>query len=152
MLKWDGLWGFLCALIRVMTLCLISLIPQCFPVCLHLPCPTFPNILPLTLPLCLSSSTLIQELRIHSKCQWWGTWNAPVSEYINNLVTRGFGFLMWQIQLSRVCYHDHSPTLPRCIQSNLINAGRAFTVWEVFVSPKLRGGICPGHDSRYLFL
>lgn len=148
MLKWDGLWGFLYALIRVMTLCLISLIPQCFPVCLHLPCPTFPNNLLLNCHYVSLLIHLIRKFKLCSKCQWWGTQNAAISEYINNkLMTLGFGFSMWWIQLSRVCYDDHSPT-----QSSLINAGRAFAVWKVMASPKLRRGICPGHNSRYLFL
>lgn len=101
--------------------------------------------------LTFSSWAFIQHVSIHSKRQCRRTWNVFSSEYISNLVIHGFGLLMWRTLLNRVCYHDHSPMLPRSVQSNLINAGRAFSVWEVFASPKPRGGICPGHNSRYLF-
>lgn len=88
------------------------------------------------------SSSIFQEVRIHRECQRWETRIRYRGH--QTFMTCGSDFLMGQIQLSRARHRGHSPMLPCCIQSDPINAGIAFSVWEVCVPPKLRGG----HDSR----
>lgn len=76
MLKCDGLWGFLHALIRVMTLCLIGPILQRFPGSPHLPLSHFSELAASCFCSLFYSSAALRTLALRAEeagmhpCQW----------------------------------------------------------------------------------
>lgn len=149
MLKWDGLWGFLHALIRVMTLCLISLILQCLPECLHLPRPTFSILIVLVLGNKISSNAALLLPIVYNKNTFAveKSIDASMPGLVNELLA--FSFLLYikwiQTQPLYSAFHwFHS--------NNLLNATRAFTDLSLWLKQNttLLHNCCAGHNSSCL--
>lgn len=130
MLKWDGLWGFLHALIRVMTLCLISLILQCLPECLHLPHPTFSTLVVLMLGNKISSNAALLLPIVYNQNTFAveKSVDASMSGLINELLA--FSFLLY------IKWFRHSHFILSAFHwfhsNSLLNDTRAFN-WFRFV-------------------